>query len=296
MDKKRVILDTDIGDDIDDAYALAFLLSSPDVQLEGVCTVHGAVEQRARLARKLLRVAGREDVPVIIGLTGGGDPSAMPNQAPWASDTEISTCGRDPVGFVGDRVAASPGQIYLAAIGALTNVGALLRDRPRTAKQLAGLFVMGGSIYRGYSVADRPQAEYNIRCDPAAARTVFAAGANLTLVPLDVTMSTRLSDEHMKRIGESQAPLARALTALLPLWRKASGHNPILHDPLTAAMVVNPTLCATRNMRIEVADDGMTQPVEGGKPNARVCLQVDAERFFEFYLSRLLGGAGKATA
>jgi len=291
--KKRVILDTDIGTDIDDAYALSFLLSSPDVQLEGICTVHGAVEQRARLARKLLRMAGRQDIPVIVGLAGGGDPAAMPNQAPWAADTEIAMCARDPVAFVADRLAASPGQIHLLAIGPLTNVGALFRAHPQAARQAAGLVIMGGSVYKGYSRRDAPEAEYNIRCDPAAARVVMKSGADIALVPLDVTMTTRLSDEQLKMIGDSQLPLAKAMTALLPLWRQGKTHNPILHDPLAAALLLDASLGTMRAMHIEVADDGMTLPVEDGRTNARVCLEVNAARFLELFMSRLTGPPGR---
>jgi len=292
MSKKRMILDTDIGDDIDDAYALSLLLSSPGVQLEGVCTVHGAVEQRARLARKLLRAAGREDIPVIIGLTGGGDPAAMPNQASWAVEMDVARCARDPVAFMAERVAASPGEIHLLAIGPLTNLGALFRAHPEIAKKIASLVVMGGSVHKGYSRTDAPEPEYNIRCDPAAARVVMNSGADITLVPLDVTMTTRLSDEQLVRIADSQAPLAQAMTALLPLWRRGGSHNPVLHDPLAAALLLDPGLGRMQSMRIEVADDGMTRPVEGAGPNARVCLEVDAARFFQFFLSRLTGASG----
>jgi purine nucleosidase len=288
----RVILDTDIGDDIDDAYALSLLLSSPGVKLEGVCTVHAAVEQRARLARKLLTLAGAKDVPVIIGLPGTGDADAMPNQAPWAADTDVSACGKDPVAFTAERAAAAPGQIHLLAIGPLTNLGGLFRKHPEAAKQLASVTVMGGSIHSGYGRRDAPEAEYNIRCDPQAARAVVESGANLTLVPLDVTMSTRLTDGHLDRISRSRAPLARAMAALLPLWRGGSSSNPVLHDPLAAALLMDPGLGKTTEMRVEVTDDGMTRPVEGGRPNAKVCLDVDAGRFFDFFLSRLTGSGG----
>lgn len=291
MGKTRVILDTDIGDDIDDAYALALLLSSPEVKLEGVCTVHGPVEHRARLASKLLQVAGRDDVPVIVGLTGRGDPGATPNQAPWAQETEVSMRLRDPVKFVAELAASAPGQIHLLAVGPLTNVGALFRKHPGAAKNLASVVVMGGSIYKGYSTRDAPEPEYNIRCDPQAARAVAQAGADLTMVPLDVTMDTRLSDRHLEQIAESNAPLARAMTELLVFWRGGVNKNPVLHDPLAAALLIEPTLCRTREMRIEVTDEGMTEPTKG-KPNAKVCLEVDAERFFRFFISRLTGASG----
>ena len=290
MEKIRVIYDTDIGDDIDDAYALSLLLSSPEVQLEGVCTVHGPVERRARIARKLLAAAGREDVPVIVGLAGRGDTNAVPNQGPWAGEMDVTMCARDPVKFVADRVAATPGKIHLLAVGAQTNVGTLFRTHPQVARQLASVVVMGGSVYRGYSRADAPQAEHNIRCDPQAARAVVQAGADLTLVPLDATMATRLSDDQLKRIADSKAPLAKAMTELLPLWRGGSTNNPVLHDPLAAALLIKPDLGRIREMHIEVTDEGMTEPVERGTPNAKVCLEVDAVRFFDLFLSRLTEG------
>jgi len=291
MQKKRVILDTDIGDDIDDAYALSFLLSSPEVQLDGVCTVHGAVEARARIALKLLRQAGREDVPVIIGLAGPGDAQALPNQAPWAQEMDGGNCRRDFVEFMAEAAAASPGEVHLLAIGPLTNVGCIFRQRPETAKMLAGLIVMGGSVYRGYGGKDAPQAEYNIRCDPEAARAVLESGADITLVPLDATAALELSDEQLRRIAHSEAPLAKAMTELLPLWRAHSGHNPILYDPFTAALLIDPSLGRLKKMGIQVTDEGMTRPAQTSRSSARVCVESDAERFFEFLMSRLIGSA-----
>jgi inosine-uridine nucleoside N-ribohydrolase len=146
---------------------------------------------------------------------------------------------------------------------------------------------MGGSVYGGRRGSCSPQAEYNIRCDPEAARGVFESGADITVAPLDATATLELSDERLGRIARSASPLAKAMTELLPLWRAHSRHNPILYDPFAAALLIDPSLGRMEKMGIQVTDSGMTRPAQAGRSSARVCLEAHEERFFEFFMSRL---------
>ncbi|UCH33851.1 MAG: nucleoside hydrolase [Armatimonadota bacterium] len=282
---ERIILDTDIGDDIDDAYCLSLILSCPELELEGVVTVYGPVQRRAQIARKLLRVAGRDDIPVVPGKAGRGDPEAVPNQHPWAEGEK--TPSGDGVAFVVHKILQNPGEISLLAVGALTNVAAVLDADARIAGAIKRIFIMGGSVYRGYNGSDTPAVEWNIRCDPAAARTVLAKARNLYVAPLDISSLAHLRAEHLDAIAASDRPLARAMAELLPYWRGDDAQRrPCLFDPLTAALMIEASLAKGREMRIEVTDEGMTVPAEG-EPNAFVYLEPNLEPFFEFYVRRL---------
>jgi len=283
---ERVILDTDIGDDIDDAYCLSLILSSPELALEGVVTVHGPVDRRARIARKLLRAAGRDDVPVLPGRSGRGDSDAVPNQHPWAADEQAPS--GDGVAFTLQTILEDPGEISLLAVGAMTNVAAVLDAHPDAAAAIRRLVVMGGSVYRGYRDA-HPVVECNFGCDPAATRTVFEKGKNLQVGPLDITASAQLRPEHLAAIAASGRPLARAMAELLPYWQAGdAGRRPCLHDPLVAALMIEPSFATGRPMCIEISEEGASVPGRGGA-NAFVYLEPDLEPFFEFYVSRLAG-------
>ena len=284
---ERIILDTDIGDDIDDAYCLSLILSSPELALEGVITVYGPVDRRAQIARKLLRLAGRDEITVMPGLCSGGDHQVVPNQHPWAADEEAP--GGDGVAFALQKILENPGEISLLCIGALSNAAALLDADPGVAGALKRVVVMGGSVYRGYGAGQGPVAEYNIRCDAAAARTVFQKARNLQVGPLDITASAVLRPEHLEAIAASPRPLARAMAELLPYWQEGDPQRrPCLHDPLVAALMIRPSFARGRPLRIEVSDDGMTVPAQGD-PNAFVYLDPDLEPFFRFFVSRLAG-------
>lgn len=284
--RKRVILDTDIGDDIDDAFALALAIASPELELLGVTTVHGPVEKRARIARKLLESAGAGEIPVYPGFAGCGSPDHEPNQAPWAPATGLQPPAQAAVDYLVQAIEDSPGEITLITIGPLSNVAQALEVQPAIAEHLKQIVIMGGSVYRGYAGAAEPVAEYNIACDPRAAGRVFECGARLTVVPLDATGTLALPWKDIEAIRASATPLARALSELLPLWQQGAARQPVLHDPLTVGLVIDPTLGRFEPMRLRVTGDGLTVPAQGA-PNASVCLEADAARLFRMVTDRI---------
>lgn len=185
----RLVVDTDIGTDVDDCLALAFVLGSPELSLEGVTCVYGDVGLRARMVLKLLRLADRVEVPVMLG---SAQTLLGVRSVYWPGHEGVGLLEPDDVALVPApehavdylvrTVMESPGQIHLLAIGPLTNVALAFRREPRLAERLAHLTVMGGAL-RGPSRLDLPYAEHNFRCDPEAAQVVLAAGAPTTLVP-----------------------------------------------------------------------------------------------------------------
>jgi len=282
----RIILDTDIGDDIDDAFALALAVSSPELQLLGVTTVHGPVEKRARIARKLLNQAGAGDIPVIPGFRGCGAEEHEPNQAVWATGQSLRPPAQAAVDYLLREIAEAPGEITVVAIGPLSNIAKCLEEESSIVEHLAGLVVMGGSVRTGCGGAPRPDVEYNIGCDPVAARRVFASGVRLTVVPLDATATLMLPEEHLRALQSSAAALAHAVTQLLALWQTPERRLPVLHDPLAVGVVFDPGLGRFEDMRLEVTGDGLTVPV-AGTPNASVCVEADAGRLFDLVIGRI---------
>lgn len=295
-EKQKVIFDTDIGDDIDDAFALALAVSSPKLEVIGVTTAWGDTDLRARLAARLLQAMGREDIPVAAGPKTHA--SSIFTQARWAQvEPEPAKGWPDATDFTLDAIRRNPGQITLIAVAPFSNIGALIDRDPATFRKLKRVVLMGGSIHRRYGdlgyLPDRgPEPEYNIVMDVASSRKLFTSGVPRYVMPLD---STQLKlDETMRGTLFSQAtPSTDALLSLYAEWSASTGNaTPTLFDAMAVAAAIDPGLCPTQPMHIEIDDKGFTRPVEG-PPNANVCLDSDSDRFFHFYIPTVLGETGR---
>ena len=287
----RLIFDTDIGTDVDDCLALALLLGSPEVRLEGITCVYGDVALRCRMCRKLLALRGNgsEAIPVSRGI-----------ERTILGLRPIHWLGHEGVGLLSDNdvlppehdehavdviirtVMANPGEIHLLAVGPLTNVAVALLREPRLATSLAHLTIMGGYI-RGEGDPG-PTVEHNLRCDPEAAHIVLSSGAPMTLVPLNVTTRVVIDATGVDRILAAGTPYHRAIAdqvARYPAFRERGATY--LHDPLAAACILQPDLVTYKDLHvtIELADPdraGYTyahEPTAEKPANARVALDVD---------------------
>jgi purine nucleosidase len=285
------IIDTDIGDDIDDAFALALALRSPELQILGVTTAFGDTELRARLVNRYLAAVGRSDIPVAAGVATKTDnvltQAAYARQAPARKHP-------DGVTFLLDQIRRHPGEVTLIAIGPLFNVQAAIERDPATFKKLKRVVMMGGSIRRGYDGKNGehrpPDAEWNINRNPAGAKALFAAGVPIFMMPLDSTQ-IHLERPEREAIFSHGSPLTDQLTLLYHQWAALSpGHStaPTLFDPVAVTYAIRPDLCPASPMRIEVDDKGFTRPVPGA-PNAQVCLQSDEKEFLKLLLTRVAG-------
>jgi purine nucleosidase len=279
-----VILDTDIGTDIDDAFALALILASPELELQGITTVSGDTQARARLAGKLLWEAGGtwRKVPVYAGEPGTPQPI---DQARWATPfTSPTLHANGAVNFLKDEINRRPGAITIIAIGELTNVAAVLQSDPSAASKIKQIALMGGSIARGYAPGSEPELEWNVRSNPRAAQIVFSSGVPILMAPLDVTAMLQLDAAARRRVFTQLTPITNALTVLYYLWGK---ETPTLFDPMAVAMLIDPGLCQTEERAIAVDAQGFTRVVEGKPANVTVGMRTDPEKFFEFYLHRV---------
>jgi purine nucleosidase len=285
-----VLFDTDIGTDIDDAYALALFVHRPDFELLGVTTVSSDAVARARLAAKLLHIAGGKwaEVPVYAGLS---TPVQYMKQVEWAHGFRSSSLHESGgIEFMRRTIESRPGDVTIIAVGELTNVAALLDSDPGIAKKIRAIALMGGAIYRGYAPGSKPEPEWNIRSNAKAAQRVFTSGVPLLVAPLDSTADLKLTPEMRVSIFSSGTPLNDALGALDQIWRYTNhwkGDQPTLFDVLAIELVSPASPYKLESLHLEVTDDGLTQPVEGKKPNAQASIAVDVSAFMKAFVDTL---------
>lgn len=291
---EKVIIDTDIGDDIDDAFAVALALRSPELKILGITTTFGDTEKRAKLLDRLLGEVGCSDIPVAAGPPT--PPKTTFTQAKYAEGGHFAkSLHPDAVTFLLDEIRKKPGEITLVAIGPLVNVGAAIDKDAETFRKLKRVVLMGGSIYRGYgdigSATPRgPEPEWNIKNDIPGAQKLFSAGVPLYVMPLDSTQ-LKMDAANRSSLFRHGAPLTDALTLLYHEWGQ---ETPTLFDPMTIAFMIKPELCPVVPMNIRVDETGFTRPDAGASnaansPNAQVCLKSNPDDFFHFLMPRLVG-------
>jgi inosine-uridine nucleoside N-ribohydrolase len=285
--QEKVIIDTDIGDDVDDAFALALAVKSPEMQILGISTAFGETEVRARIVDRFLNEVGRSDIPVLAGKETGKRPMSQRTYA--ISENAARSSHRDAADFLLSQIRKYSGQITLIAIGPLMNVVEAIDRDAETFRKLKRVVIMGGSVRRGYGDYGYnehvpPVPEWNILNDVTSAQKLFGSGVPLFVMPLD---STQLKLDEVKRafLFARGTPLTDQLTILYHLWGQ---ETPTLFDPMTLAFVVKPELCPVTPLHIQVDEKGNTRE-QPGAPNAQVCLNSNPEDFFQFYLRRVGG-------
>ena len=295
-EKIPVILDTDIGDDIDDTWALVLLLKSPQFDLKLVATDYGNTTYRAKVAAKILEVAGRTDVPVAIGLRGGEKEGP---QAPWVRDYDLSRypgkVHEDGVQAIIDAILGSPKPVTLISIGPVPNIRAALEREPKIAER-ARFVGMHGSVRRGYGGKPTPDAEWNVRADPAACAKALGAPWPVTITPLDTCGLVHLRGEKYAAVRDSRDPLVQALVENYRIWcgdhpERAKEASSTLFDTVAVYLAGSEDLCVMEELRIRVEPNGMTVVDPGGKP-LRVAVDWKSLPAFEdFLVERLTGRA-----
>lgn len=197
---QKVIIGTDIGDDVDDAFALVLAVKSPELEILGV-TPRSAIPRRGRaIVDRFLGEVGRTEIPVLVGHPTSAKTSMSQGRYALGGHWAKSSHG-DAVKFILDQIRKCPGEVTLIGIGPLVNVGAAIDRNATTFRKLKRVVIMGGSIRRGYGDFGYnehfpPSAEWNIRNDVASAQKLFASGVPLYVMPLD---STQLKLDEVKR-------------------------------------------------------------------------------------------------
>jgi purine nucleosidase len=277
----RVILDTDPG--VDDAFALLLAMRSPELKIEGITAVAGNVPLDLTLpnALRMVEIAGRDDIPVASGAKGPllrrlvtatyahGENRLGGAVFPEAKGKPIAEPASD---FIRQTVRKYPGEITLITIGPLTNIAAALNSDGELARMVRGVVMMGGSLSGGNIT---PAAEFNIYVDPEAARILFQSGIPITMVGLDVTRKTSLTEEHVRVLEAERNPVSQAAATIarnsLRHYRErgfVSGPN--MHDSLAVAGFLDPSILEFQDYYVDVETTGELTAGEtlGYSPNA----------------------------
>jgi inosine-uridine nucleoside N-ribohydrolase len=274
-----VIIDTDIGDDLDDAFAVVIALSDPRLQVIGITTAWGDTHTRVLLVRRLLAAMGRHDVVVAQGPT---TPDSVPfTQRQWALVETDTSPAPDAIEFIRTEARRRPGKITLIALAPLSNVEALRQRDPQALRALKQIVLMGGSIHAGYNAAgaipnQAASAEYNIASAPRAFASLLQAGVALTMFPLDSTQ-IKFDEVRRDRLFAHGSPASDALTLLYHQWRLFNSWGqitPTLFDVVPVTWLLDPSSCPVTSARISVDDKGYTHSGDG-EANAQVCLTSD---------------------
>ncbi|MBP3966567.1 nucleoside hydrolase [Paenibacillus lignilyticus] len=296
MDRTKIIIDTDIGDDIDDALAIAFALESPELDVIGITTVFKNVTARAKLAVNMLEMAGRSDIPVYAGIgkpiLNQVDLNEIPNQFSEEKDGHAEGYGTDAIDFIINTVMKSDGDITLVPIGPLTNIAVAILKEPELRNKVKEIVMMGGCFYSHLS-------EWNIRCDPEAARIVFESGIPIKAVGLDVTVQCVLTKEEVDRLFTKPKRSAAYIRELVGRWQQVTDHYPMMHDPLAICAVFDNEILEFQRDEIVVETQGeFTRGATYNKTalywrgNAeqsviQAAKNVDSEAFIKLYMDRV---------
>lgn len=270
-----VIFDTDIGGDIDDTWALAYLLRSPELDLKLVVTDFGDTLYRARVAARLLEVAGRSDVPVGIGLRQSDEGGP---QEEWVKGYSLESypgaIHRDGVQAMIDMIRSAKEPITLIAVGPAPNLEAALERAPDIAKK-ARFVGMYGSVRVGYNGSPKPEAEWNVRADVEAVRAILAAPWEITLTPLDTCGLLKLTGERYAAVRDSQDPLAQAIVENYRLWlphidwlpktTDPDRESTVLFDVVAVYLAFAEDFVEIEEIGLRITDDGMTVEDEAGR-------------------------------
>lgn len=311
---RRIVLDTDMGTDADDALCLALALASPEVELVAVTTVTADTLRRARIARRLLDLAGRADVPVHAGerapRTAGGSFLWLGYEGDFAlAPDEHVTIADEPAVAALLRLLRAEDGLEIVAIGPLTNLAAVLERAPELASRIACLTIMGGHVRRvAYGGHVFPHGvDYNLCSDAESSLRVLSAGIPTRLVTADVTLGTWLRPEDLRRIEQVGTPfhaaLGRAVRDWTPRMRDifaamgatiAADNVAFLHDPLTLCAAYDESFCRFEDLAIEPAiRDGVFRTIEQPHPTTasrtmRCATAVDAARFRAHFVDRII--------
>jgi len=288
-----VILDTDIGGDIDDTWALAFLLTSPEVDVKLIVGDSGNTVGRAKVIAKFLQRVGRTDIPIGIGIKEG---EGIGPQEEWIKDYKLEdypgVIHKDGVGAIIDTIMKSDRQITLLAIGPVPNLAQALKREPRIVEK-ARLVFMGGSVEKQYEGKPGRCPEWNVAASIEAAKKAYGADWDVTMAPLDTAGVVQLEGQYYAQVRDAGNAMARTLIEQYHIWYKKMGAGGIpnrsstLFDTVAVCLTFNESLCQMRDIKIRVTDQGVTEPDANGKLTHVAMEWKDIDAFYKLLAERI---------
>lgn len=285
-----VILDTDIGDDIDDTWALAMLLGMPELDVRLIVTDYGNTPERTRLVAKILQEVGRTDIPIGTGIRTGAEPLL---QKRWLGDFDLATyrgkIHADGVAALIDAIHAQPG-VTIIAIGPVPNIKEALRRDPQIANK-ARIVCTGGRIYKGFENGGMPAADWNVRADVESWQAMVAAPWKITTSPLDASAELVLRGKSFAAVAQSHHPLARIVHENYKLWdhrdRYPNDASSILYDTAAIYLAHAEEFARIETRKLIVDNLGHTLVSEDGREMRCQLGWKDRESFDDFLVNTL---------
>ncbi len=313
--RQKVILDTDLGSDMDDAFALALVLSSPEFEVLGITMDHGLTEKRAQIACRMLYEVGLENIPVAVGrqtplqIGKGKELDRYWAQYHWGEGfSKVKPIDTPAPDFIIQMLRKYPHEVILFTIGPVPNMGDIIKKDPEALKLAKHIYSMYGSFYRGYDVKNMiinpgphdgdqwspspvPSAEYNVAMDVESSKAFSASGAPITYAPLDITGFIVMSEKNQSLLWMRHSPLTDALSGLYALWSVEFSEmfgraDWIIYDCVPIGMVLWPDLFTTRPAYVKVIDGGFTVIDESKPPNSEIGVTINKEEFLNRVLKR----------
>jgi inosine-uridine nucleoside N-ribohydrolase len=299
LQKIPVILDTDIGVDVDDVWALAMMLRCPELDVKLIVTDTGDTIYAAKIVARLLEVANRTDIPVGVGIPLQNTPQP---HAPWIEGYDLDqfpgTIKEDGVGAIIDTILESANPVTLISIGPVPNIAAALQREPAITRH--SRFVgMHGSIYRGYVGAAQPAAEYNVAQFPKAAQKVFSEPWDITITPLDTCGLIMLKEDKFRMVRDCSEVLTQAVIENHRLWMQGFGgqlykgldpevQSTVLYDTVAVYLAFAEDLLEMETLNISINDKGYTVIDQSGQSIRCATGWKDLSVFEDLLVERLI--------
>lgn len=303
MDKIKVILDTDIGDDIDDAFALALVLNSPEIDLMGVTTVFRNAFKRAKMAKYIINTY-KHDINVYAGIDEPFEQNVdeliiesvkvkerldengkylIPQ---WQDEMKNGIVEeKSAVDFIIETVHKYPGEIVLMGIGPFTNIASALLKNPSIKDEIKEIRIMGGRVYPSYP------GEWNVLCDPEAAKIVYNSGVKMSAIGVNVTENCTLDNDNIEALKNSNDKCKVIFELMLKWFIHYDNRTPTMHDPLSVATLIDPSIVDFNEGYVDVSLEkpkrGLTEIVNNGNKKIRVAKSFNKDKFLELFCGRI---------
>ncbi len=287
-EKMKIIFDTDLAGDIDDAFAHALVQASPEFEILGITLCDGPTERRARVSCRMLYEAGQEGIPVAVGRATRPE-DRQPRQLIWGDGFEaLKPVKESAADFIVRTLRKYPGQVTIISVGPVTNLGDAIDRDPAAFRMAKAVYAMFGSFYMGYDGGPVPDPEWNVRCDVPAAKKFMASGVPIYFAGLDVTTTVKYTEDWRAKLFARRSPLTDAISGLYTLWAEdRMKPDPTLFDPVAVSMAMGERFVTTRAAHVRITDEGYTVLDESKPANCFIGMHIDRVAFLTWLTRRL---------